>query len=231
MTAESRKWLWRCAGFGLLVILNSLYFGLVPDAEGCPPHPELGAVIAFEIVRSPLDVAALFGEAPCTGPFTEAMRHITWVDAILFIPAYTLFLVSALIALRKRAPAVAWVGIAAAVLAALSDQLEGVMLFRIMDDLPGRQGDIDWLILFVRAKFALLAVAAAAIGLLIGRIGRYWSIAAFIITVGAALTVYGVTDDAQARFLASGSAISWATILLAMLILLALSRGEAAIRR
>ena len=91
MIADANTWWWRCAGSGLIVILITVYFGLVPNADGCPPHPELGAVIAFEIARTPADVAALFGTPPCQGPFTEAMRHITWVDALAFIPAYSAF--------------------------------------------------------------------------------------------------------------------------------------------
>lgn len=226
MNDTARKWWWRCAGVGLIVILITFYFGTVPNAQGCPPHPELGAVIAFEMVRTPVDVAALFGEAPCTGPFTDAMRHITWVDALLFIPAYTLFLATALIALRPYGPKIAWAGIAIAVLAALFDQFEGVMLFRIMDNLPGTQPTIDWLIPLVRGKFLMLAIVAAIIGWLVARQGRLWALAGFIITFGGAMTAYGLADESQARFLASGGAVSWIMLLLTALIAIWVGRNR-----
>lgn len=126
MTTAERSWWWRCAGAGLIVMAISIYFGLISNIEGCATDLEagnLGSIIAFELVRMPADVAALFGTPPCTGPFVAAMRHATWVDSLIFIPAYSAFLICALLALRGYGGSLASIGIAA-VAATMFDQLE-----------------------------------------------------------------------------------------------------------
>ncbi|QLC25450.1 hypothetical protein HFP57_10755 [Parasphingopyxis algicola] len=212
MTATERSWWWRCAGAGLIVILVSLYFGMIPNIEGCAPDigaDNLGSIIAFELVRTPVDVAALFGTPPCTEPFLAAMRHATWVDALLFIPAYSAFLICALIALRGYGGSLAGVGIAAVAAAALFDQVEGFWLFMIMDSLPGSQGEINWLIPAVRAKFALLGVGAICIGVLLTRHKGMGFVFGAIIALGGAATTALIVDDAYGALTIQGSAIAW----------------------
>jgi preprotein translocase subunit SecG len=215
MTAAERSWWWRCAGAGLIVILTSLYFGQIPNIESCAPDSaagNLGSIIAFELVRSPADVAALFGTPPCTDPFLAAMRHATWVDALLFIPAYSAFLICALIALRGYGGSLAGVGIAAAAAAALFDQVEGFWLFMIMDGLPGSQGEINWLIPAVRAKFVLLGVAAICIGVLLTRHKGMGFVFGAIIALGGAATTSLIADDGFAALTVQGSAVAWVAL-------------------
>jgi hypothetical protein len=214
---DELKWWWRCAGAGLVTMIISFYFGMIPNIEACAEtRPGLGSIIAFEIVRTPADVATLFGTEPCRGQFLAAMRHATWVDALAFIPAYTAFLVLALIALRGRGPKIAAAGAAAVVLGAIFDEIEGVQLFTVMAALPGEQSAIDILIPMVRGKFAFLALGALAIGWLMARLpGFFWGIAGLIVTAGGAVMLFGVSSDAQAAFLGLGGAISWGTLFLA----------------
>jgi hypothetical protein len=193
----------------------SFYFGMIPNIESCAETGgNLGSIIAFEIVRAPADVATLFGEEPCRGQFLAAMRHATWVDALAFIPAYSAFLICGMIALRSRGPKIAAAGVAAVLLGALFDQIEGVQLFAIMANLPGEQSTIDLLIPMVRGKFALLSLGALAIGWLIARIGGVWPVVGLIVTAGGAIMLFGTTNDAQTPLLGLGGLISW-TVLLA----------------
>lgn len=212
--AEELKWWWRCAGAGLVMLIISFYFGTIPNIEACAEtQGGVGSIIAFEIVRTPADVATLFGEEPCRGRFLAAMRHATWVDALAFIPVYTAFLVLALIALRSRGPKIAAAGAAAVLLGALFDQVEGIQLFAIMADLPGEQANIDILIPMVRGKFAFLSLAALAIGWLTARIGGFWRVAGLVITAGAAIMLVGAADDRWAELLGIGGLIAWSTVL------------------
>ncbi|MEM8695679.1 MAG: hypothetical protein AAGE05_06615 [Pseudomonadota bacterium] len=212
MNATERSWWWRCAGAGLIVIAVSIYFGLIPSIEGCAPDVDasnLGSIIAFELVRSPGDVAALFGTPPCTEPFVAAMRHATWVDALIFIPAYAAFLICALMALRSYGGSLASIGIAAVAAAALFDQLEGFWLFMIMDGLPGTQGEINWLIPAVRAKFALLGIGAICVGVLLTRHRGIGYIFGAVIALGGAATTALIASDGYAGITIQGSAVAW----------------------
>lgn len=208
----ARLWI-ACALIGVVTIAISIGFGMIPNIAGCGDVGRAGSIIAFELVRTPADVAALFGQPPCTGPFVEAMRLATWIDALAFIPAYSAFLITGLLALRPNGRIVSLAGIAAILLAALFDEIEGVQLFRIMADLPGRQPVIDLLIPLVRGKFALLGLGALAIGWLLAKPGGVGRITGLLVTIGGALTMVGLYGDDNARFLTLGSAISWLTLL------------------
>ncbi|MGP1352337.1 MAG: hypothetical protein ACTS1Z_03370 [Parasphingopyxis sp.] len=212
MPAIERGWWWRCAGAGLIVIAVAVYFDMYPGLEGCASEADdiaLGSIMAFELVRTPADVAALFGAPPCTEPFTAAMRHATWVDALIFIPAYAAFLICALLALRGYGGSLASIGIAAVAAAALFDQLEGFWLFMIMGDLPGTQGQINWLIPAVRAKFALLGIGAICIGVLLTRHRGIGYLFGAIVALGGVGTTALIFDDAYGAITIQGSAIAW----------------------
>ena len=133
-------------------------------------------------------------------------------------------MITAFLALRGQGSRIARIGIIAVLIAALLDQLEGVMLFRIMDDLPGTQATIDWLIPFVRGKFALLGLAAVGIGWLVAAKGRLWILAGLIIAAGGIMMIVGTVSDGQARFLASGGAISWTLLFVLALAMLWMTR-------
>ena len=221
MTAIERSWWWRCAGAGLITLTIAYYFGEIGNIEGCAPGTgaeNLGSIIAFELVRTPADVALLFGSPPCTQPFLEAMQHATWVDALGFIPAYSAFLICGLIALRRYGGSLAGLGIAAIAAAAIFDQIEGFWLFSIMSDLPGSQGEINWLIPSVRAKFVLLGVGAIAIGVLLTRRKGLGFLFGSIIALGGLGGLMLIASDQYIGLTLLGSTISWLTLFLAALI-------------
>ncbi|RED17293.1 hypothetical protein [Parasphingopyxis lamellibrachiae] len=221
MTAGERGWWWRCAGAGLVTLAISYYFGEIPNIEGCAVdagEASIGSIIAFELVRSPSDVAALFGADPCTASFLAAMRHATWVDALGFIPAYSAFLICALIGLRRYGGSLSGIGVAAVAAAAVFDQIEGFWLFSIMDGLPGSQGEINWLIPAVRAKFLLLGVGAIVIGVLLTRRKGLGFLFGPIIALGGMMTTALIADDRYIALTVQGSAVAWLTLFLAALV-------------
>ena len=212
MTDEA-KWWWRAAGAGLIVLLISFGFGMIPNIEACGDSGDLGSIIAFELVRTPAEVAALFGEQPCRTAFLSAMRQATWLDALAFIPAYSALLILSLIALRRYGPKIALAGIAATLLGAVADEIEGVLLFQIMDPLPGSQSAIDWLIVMVRAKFALLGLGTALAGwlLVVRRNGFGW-LAGAIIALGGIVTLSILLGDNFAPTMVLGATVAWAAL-------------------
>lgn len=209
---STRAWWIACLIAGIITITTSLYFGMIPNIEATEVPDGINSIIAFEIVRTPADVAALFTDQAIANGFLEAMHHATWVDALVFIPAYTLFLCAALMALRPLGSKVAIAGVIVALLAALFDQIEGVQLFRIMDALPGTQAMIDILIPMVRGKFALLGLTALAVGWLLSKPGGWGRLAGLLVTLGGAVTMFGLSSDEQSGFLGLGGLISWLTL-------------------
>lgn len=155
-----RAWAW-CVAAGVLAFVASFLFGQVPDLKPCGPSGGLGAVLAFEFVRAPGDVAALFGAEPCRSALIAAQRTGLLIDGLWFIPAYTAFL-----GLAAWASGVAWrrwlIGVL--LVAGLSDEVEGLILWTILGGMPGTQGQVDALWWAVHLKFALLAIGTAGVG-------------------------------------------------------------------
>lgn len=155
-----RAWA-RCVAAGVLAFVASFLFGQVPDLKPCGPGGGLGAVLAFEFVRAPGEVAALFGAEPCRSALIAAQRTGLLIDGLWFIPAYTAFL-----ALAAWASGVAWrrwlIGVLVA--AGLSDEVEGLILWTILGGMPGTQEQVDALWWAVHLKFALLAIGTAGVG-------------------------------------------------------------------
>jgi hypothetical protein len=196
-----------CAVAGVAVIaITQLMGGL----EGCDGSP--GAVIRFEWVRTPAEVDALFGREPCRSTLAAAMDRINRIDSFAFIPAFTLFQLFAAWALRDRGRRLAAAVAAAAIVAALCDWGEDRLLFAITAALPGDQALIDPLFWLVRAKFALLALAAAGLGLLLTRAGGASRWIGWIMIACGAVALAGLTDP---RLLGPGIGLAWAALLAA----------------
>ena len=106
----------------------------------------------------------MFGAEPCRSTLAAAQRTGLWLDALAFIPAYTAFLALAARALGGRA---AWPLIGMFVTAGLLDEIEGVLLWRVLATLPGTQPVLDALFWAVRGKFLLLGLGTFALGALL----------------------------------------------------------------
>jgi hypothetical protein len=178
---------------GLIAFACSFAFSKIPGLVACGTFAgsgQLGPILAFELARTPADVAALFGSDACRATLVDAQIKGLWLDALGFIPSYTLFLVLAAIAASrgwaKRAI------VAMLLIAGLSDEIEGLLMARIMAHLPGTPGQLDTLWWAVHVKFGLLAIATATIGLTLIRVLKLWPMLfGLVITVGGAAAIYG----------------------------------------
>lgn len=230
---SGHAWRW-CAAAGVAAFLCSWGFGRIPGLAACGPTGGLGPIIAFEFVASPADVVALFGAEPCRSALVAAQRTGLLLDALGFIPAYAAFLVFAAIACSPAKagvqfpPARSWtpasageqirsIVIGAILLAAVCDQIEGVLLYRILATLPGSPALIDALWWPVHVKFALLAAATSAIAiLLLSHMRLPGFVAALFVTIGACTAVAGLLNG-PSPVMMLGFTIAWVTILVSAL--------------
>ena len=204
-------WRW-CAAAGIAAFTCSWLFGRIPELVACGPTGGLGPIIAFELARTPAEIAALFGEEPCRSALAAAQKTGLLLDGLGFIPSYTAFLTLGAAAVA-RGPA-KWMLVAAFATAGLSDEIEGYILGQILNALPGDQASIDALFWAVRLKFALLAIGTFGIGLSLLGASRVAAIApAVAIGAGAAFALHGLLAPLPARMMA-GLTLAWVLLLL-----------------
>lgn len=211
-----RAWRW-CAAAGLIAFIVSRSFGWIPGLVSCGAPNGLGPIIAFEFVRSPAEVAALFGAEPCRSTLVGAQKIGLLVDALGFIPAYTTFLVLATMAsarITDRWPVFSMIIVAMLGISAAADEVEGVILHRILTDLPGTPSLIDALWWPVHIKFVLLMTATLgiAIQLLAGR-SRGGIVATLPVGLGALIALAGLPNMPTPVMMA-GFTIAWVALLL-----------------
>lgn len=204
---------------GLVAFACSFAFGKIPGLVACGTFDgsgQLGPILAFELARSPGDIAALFGSGACRATLVGAQDKGLWLDALGFIPSYTAFLVLAAIAASRG-----WAQraiVAMLLIAGLSDEIEGVMMWRIMVGLPGTPGQLDALWWAVHIKFALLALGTTAIGLaLLGKFRLWPTLFGLIVTVGGAAAIYGFWTLPN-RMMMAGFTYAWFAILVTAIV-------------
>jgi hypothetical protein len=204
---------------GLIAFACSFAFGKIPGLVACGTFAgsgQLGPILAFELARTPGDVAALFGSGACRATLVGAQNIGLWLDALGFIPSYTAFLVLAAIAASRG-----WAQraiVAMLLIAGLSDEIEGVFMWRIMGDLPGTPAQLHGLWWAVHVKFALLAISTTLIGLELIRAFKLWPMLfGLIIAVGGAAAVYGFWILPDAMMMA-GFTYAWFAILVTAIV-------------
>lgn len=211
-------WRW-CLAAGLAALACAWGFGRIPGLVACGPGAGANPILAFEFARTPADVARLFGAEPCRSTLAAAQRTGLWLDALGFIPAYTAFLCLAAWAAGRQ---LAWPVIAALLVAALSDEIEGALLFAVLHGLPGDEATLDALAWAVGLKFLLLGLATLAIAaLLLGQWRGFrwseWTVARIVGGLGvgylAVAALRGYFADAPGA-MTTGFAGAWFVLLL-----------------
>lgn len=203
--------IWRWAALAALgVIACAVGFAIIPGIGSCGTAND--PILAFEFVRSPEEVAALFPES-CRDVAVAAQRNGLLFDALVFIPVYCAFLILSLIALRRegRAPRIAGAGIAAVLTAAALDQFEGLQLWRILAEMPGTREMVALLMPAVRGKFALLSLAVLAIGWMHLGAPGWRRFAGGAIMLGASWSLFGLVSDYHR--VSEGSALAWLVLI------------------
>lgn len=200
--------LWRAAAVAaLLTILVALSFGLVPGINACGPE---ASWIAFQKVDSPAAVAKLICNQPA---FVHALRTSMWLDALIFIPVYAVFLGLVFRALRPVPRPIWLLGMAALTVGIVADQIEGFRLLAILDALPGTQAMTDAVNAATLGKKLGLSLITLLIGLLLLRDrGTVRILGAFVALGGlaAAIASFGVSLGAYGALINQyGLLIAW----------------------
>ncbi|MEG3148014.1 hypothetical protein U1839_25470 [Sphingomonas sp. RT2P30] len=208
---------WRWAALAALGVIGcTIGFAQIPDIAACG-HRD--AILAFEFVTSPGDVARLF-PASCRAAHVAAQYRGLALDSFGFIPIYSSFLILSLLALRNDGRAagrgVVRAAIAMTLLAAACDQFEGVQLYRLLGHLPGDQHIIDLLMPAVRIKFALLALVVIVIGGLLFRRGGWHALAAVLLMAGSVVSLAGLFGNRA--LVMQGSSLAWLVLIMVVLI-------------
>jgi hypothetical protein len=204
---------------GLVAFACSFAFGKIPGLVACGTFVgsgQLGPILAFELARTPADIAALFGSGACRAALVDAQVKGLWLDALGYIPSYTAFLVLAAIAASRGRMQRAIV--AMLLIAGLSDEIEGLVMWQIMGNLPGTDGQLGALYWAVHVKFALLAIGTTLIGLELIRTTRLWPMLfGLVVTVGGATAIYGFWTLPNAMMMA-GFTYAWFAILVTAIV-------------
>lgn len=156
---------WRvCAIIGLPALAVSQMIGQSAGLSTCGRPGGLEPVLAFEFARNAADAAQVLLGAECRA----GQSHGLMLDNLLFVPLYTLFVISAAWAASRTRGAsriVAFAAIAAIAVAAAADLIENATLAAILDGGTA----FDRLFWAVRIKFGLIAVGELLIGVLLLR--------------------------------------------------------------
>ncbi len=206
---------WRgCAAAGIVAFVCSWAFGQIPGLVACGPAGDLGPIIAFEFARTPADVAALFGTAPCTATLVAAQKTGLLLDGLGFIPSYTAFLVLAVLAAGTRG----WLratAVAALLVAGLADEIEGFLLNALLDRLPGTPALLHALWWAVHAKFLLLALGTIQIGGALAAGSWPGRIVGAVILLGGGIALLCLLVGSS--LMMQGFLVGWTVLLLAAL--------------
>lgn len=210
-------WRW-CALAGLATLVVAVLLGRVPGLTPCGGTSTAGAVIALELARSAADVTALFGSEPCTSRLIAAQRHALWIDMLAFIPAYGVFLLSAVMALRGAGLGMAMFVFNLFMIAVTLDFLEGAILFKLLANLPGEARQFTGLYWMVRPKFALLGVGEIALALMLWRGAAPAKIAAGVIAAGGVVALTYLFRDPHDPAMMTGHTVAWSALLVVAVI-------------
>jgi hypothetical protein len=197
-------WRWAAVGAAATIIVGTL-FGMVPGIEACGPATGAGQWATFQSIASVADVQAMI-RPDCAASFVPALRKSMRLDALAFIPAFTLLLGASVIAMRPPR----WLLLAS--LAALAggfvaDQWEGISLLAILGDVPGTAEQVRAVVLAHIVKKVLLALTTGLIGIALltmaGR--RRWT--GIIVVAGALAAMINLISNFSGG--EAGLLVSW----------------------
>lgn len=163
-------------------------------------------------------MTALFGSEPCTSRFAGAQRAGLWLDMLGFIPAYTAFLGFGAWALRGNGMRLAQAALAGVIAGGLLDEVEGVLMFGLLDDFPGDPALFGPLFWAVHLKFALLSLGSILIAALLVRGTWLARIAAVPVAAGGMIALYLLFANPRLPLMMAGHRYAWTALLVVALI-------------
>jgi len=160
---DVRAWQ-RAAWAGMAVALVAFWLQSQMPKNGCGGDPSRDPLIAFQLARTPQDIATLFGMlfgGPCTAGLKVGFDYANKIDLFIFIPVYGFFLgqLAWLVGARgTHSSGAVLLGFCAAAIGA--DIFETLLQLHITSQLPGSLNATQLLGFFARAKYMGLAAYA-----------------------------------------------------------------------
>lgn len=130
-----------------------------------------------------------------------------------FIPAYTVFLIAAVIALRKASLGLALVAFNLFLFAGALDEIEGLVMFKILANLPGTPHLFDGLFWTVRPKFAFLGLGEILLALMLWRGPLAAKLGAGALLAGGLVSLRYLFAAPHDPAMMKGHSIAWAALL------------------
>lgn len=184
-----------------------------PPVHACGPTHGAGPIIAFELVRSPAALAELFGAPGCARAFAAEQIRASWWDALAFIPAYAAFLALGAHALRNDARRLSRIAVAVLLIAALLDEIEGLILIELASHWWSPLNLFGALFLAVRTKFTLLGLGSLLLAALAWRGPALGKAGASILAAGGAVSLAMLFADPHAPLMMLGHRYAWMALL------------------
>lgn len=227
---STRAWAIATVITGVISLGISVAFGMLPEVTAAGECFQRGAVIQFEFARSLADLIAIFGEpqSACRPLVVTAMDAVNHLDVWAFIPAYSLFCVSAALFLANsqwQRPLVI-IAIGAALLAAAGDYLETITLLAITQTLDAPGGLLQYSQLGAWSKFALLAAHAVfCAGICYTSEKPRYTLGAVLLIPPFGVAAAAYDHIAYATLLGAGFAVAWVAILAMAIVSLVRSKA------
>lgn len=202
---------------GICLLLVTVLAGTLRQAQPCGALPRgYAPIIAFELVRTPEDLALLFGAraSACQADFVAAMNSANWGDLLMYMPLYGAFLVLFFAGFLDRERKVAAAGMTIAVLSVLGDVVENVYLFRITEDLQRAPMWLGGLAAATGWKWLGLGVVGGLAAYLLRSFGALGKLGALLCLGALPLSIATVIDPRRfGPMVTLGVGLSWFAIL------------------
>ncbi|RYD56756.1 MAG: hypothetical protein EOP60_04865 [Sphingomonadales bacterium] len=166
------------------------------------------------MARTAEQVLNLFGTEPCTSRLGAAQREALWLDMLGFIPAYTAFLTLGAVALRRSGLALALAAFTIFVLAGALDEIEGLVMFRILAEMPGTPELFTGLFWTVRPKFALLGLGEIVLAAMLWRGPLLAKVAAGPMLAGGLASLWFLFTAPYAPTMMKAHSYAWMALLI-----------------
>jgi uncharacterized membrane protein len=205
-------------GGAVVVLLLTLYSLFQPPLVVCGNLTNgYAPVIAQELARSVGDLHAIFGDVPsaCRTAIAARLDLITWIDCLVFIPAYGVFLLFFFFAMAPRDDRSALFGFILSAVAVVADYVENVCLFQITagPDVTGfALAILPWA---TGIKWLALGLAGAVGGTILIQSGRVNYPAAALCALGFLGTILAIANPHLfGKFASDAVVLSWLVFLI-----------------
>jgi hypothetical protein len=184
-------------GGAVVILLLTLYSLLQPPMMACGDLAKgYWPVIAEELARSVADLQAIFGSgaSACRTTLANQLFVATWVDCLVFIPAYGTFLLFFFLAMVPRDDRSALIGFILSSFAVIADFVENICLFQITAAPDTAGFSLAVLPFATGVKWLALGLAGTVGGTILIQSGRLNYPAAALCAFGFLGTALGIAN-------------------------------------